>query len=187
MSTIFLIHGLGGVSKGNWFSWIEKKLTDQGHQVIIPQFPTPEGQTLENWLAILEPLLQDEEPPIFIAHSLGVPFVLNVLEKHKAKAAFFVAGFTGKIDHHYDPSLSTFAQREFDWESILQNCPHFEIFHSDNDPYVHEKKAEELYENLKNNKPQLHWIAGGGHLNSKAGFKTFELLLERVQSIVSSD
>ena len=49
MNTIFLIHGAYGNPNENWFPWLKKQLENKRNKVIIPTFPTPEGQTLENW------------------------------------------------------------------------------------------------------------------------------------------
>src|SRR3989344_4874506 len=94
MANVFIIHGVGGYPEENWFPWLKKQLEQLGHNVVVPQFPTPENQTLSSWLEVLEQYKQFLTPAtIFVGHSLGVPFVLNILEKYPAKAAFLVAGF----------------------------------------------------------------------------------------------
>ena len=110
MTNIFIIHGVGGTPQENWFPWLKTELEQQGHHVIVPQFPTPEGQTLENWLKTLnnyEEFITLET--IYVGHSLGVPFVLNILERFPAKAAFLVAGFVGLAGNKFDDSMKTFA------------------------------------------------------------------------------
>jgi len=118
------------------------------------------------------------EDTIFVGHSLGVAFILNVLERYPAKATFLVAGFTGKVDNPFDESMKTFAQKEFNWEQIKANCQHFFVFHSDNDPYVALEKGEELAKNLKT---ELIFVEGAGHFNQASGHNTFELLLEKIK------
>ncbi|MBU1953597.1 alpha/beta hydrolase [Patescibacteria group bacterium] len=179
MTNIFIIHGVGGHNKENWFPWLENELKKLGHKVIIPNFPTPQNQTLSAWLNKLEQYKQYLTPEtIMVGHSLGVPFVLNVLEKHPLKAAFLVSGFTGKAGNEFDESMKTFAQKPFDWDLIKQNCPHFEIFHSDNDPYIKLEKAQELADHLN---VKINLIKGGGHLNVAAGYKSFDLLLKKIK------
>lgn len=74
MSNIFIIHGVDGTPEANWFPWLKTELEKHGHRVIVPQFPTPEGQTLENWLAVLKNYEEFITPDsIFTGHSLGVP------------------------------------------------------------------------------------------------------------------
>lgn len=183
MSTIFIIHGVGGHPGENWFPWLHDKLQEHGHKVIVPQFPTPEGQTLENWLAILKNYANDlTHESILIGHSLGGAFILNVLEHYSIHAAFLVAPVFGILNNDFDDGMRTFTQREFDWPTILDNCPHFEIFHSENDPYVPLLRTTELSRHL--NTP-ITLISGGGHLNASAGFTKFELLLEKITDLES--
>ena len=54
MTNVFIFHGVGGHPEENWFPWLSKKLEALGCKVFIPQFPTPENQTLDNWLKILD-------------------------------------------------------------------------------------------------------------------------------------
>lgn len=83
-----------------------------------------------------------------IGHSLGVPFLLNVLETEPVKTAFFVAGFTGSLNNQFAEIVRTFSNRQFNWKKIKENCKKYYVFHSDNDPYVPLQKAEELARNL---------------------------------------
>ncbi len=48
----------------------------------------------------------------------------------------------------FDRINSSFFGRDFDWERIRRNCVRFEVFHSDNDPYVPLEKGKELAEKL---------------------------------------
>jgi uncharacterized protein len=179
MTTIFIFHGVRGHPKENWFDWLRIELEKLGHEVIVPQFPTPKGQTLENWLKVLDEYKDKiNKDTIFIGHSLGVSFALNIIEKHAVKAAFLVAGFTSIINHEFDEGMKTFAQRNFDWETINKNCKQFYVFHSDNDPYVALEKGKGLANNLES---KLVLVEGAGHFGASAGYTTFPLLLEHVK------
>src|SRR5690349_20897890 len=106
MTNIFIIHGVGGTPEENWFPWLKTELEKRGHHVIVPQFPTPEGQTLENWLAVLKNYEEFIAPDsIFIGHSLGVHFVLDVAEIYKIGAAYLVATFYEPSDNKFDDML----------------------------------------------------------------------------------
>jgi hypothetical protein len=180
MSTIFIIHGVEGHPGENWFPWLKSELEKLGHKVIVPQFPTPEGQTLDNWLATLKNYEADLTPEtILIGHSLGGCFILNILEHTRVKAAYLVAPVFGILGNSFDKGMKTFAQHEFNWPTILKNCPHFEIFHSDNDPYIKLEKAQDLGRHL--NTP-VTLIPSGGHFNQSAGFTKFEKLLEKIKN-----
>ncbi|MBI4127249.1 serine hydrolase family protein [Candidatus Peregrinibacteria bacterium] len=178
MTNIFIIHGSGGTPQDNWFPWLKSELEKQGHHVIVPQFPTPGNQTFEKWLEVLKNYEEFLTPEtIFVGHSLGATFILKILEKFPAKAIFSVAGFIGKLGNEFDEINRDFVKQSFDREKIKQNCKHFEIFHSDNDPYIKLEKAEELARFLG---IKVTLMPGAGHINESAGYTKFPLLLEKI-------
>ncbi len=183
MTSIFIIHGAYGNPEENWFPWLKKELEKLNQKVFVPAFPTPENQTLENWMKTFESYKGfADRDSIFIAHSLGVPFVLRLLEKgYRAKACFFVAGFSSYLGRHFDKLNASFIEKPFNWEKINSSCEKFYIFHSDNDPYVSLDKAEELRRNLNS---EFFLIKGAGHFNKKAGYSTFPLLLEKIKEFL---
>ena len=93
----------------NWFPWMKAELEKKGHQVIIPDFPTPSGQKIANWFAVFDEQAIPEisraqaqnQPVILVGHSVGATFLLSVLERwpalEPAHATFLVAGFTGTL------------------------------------------------------------------------------------------
>ncbi len=181
---IFIIHGSYGNPRENWFPWLKKELEMRGHKAIIPCFPTPEGQNLGAWLKVFEPYLDslNKETTLAVGHSLGVPFLLNLLQEHgPVKAAFFVSGFSKPLNNPWFDDLNrTFVDHNFDWQKIRSNCQDFHIFHSDNDPYVPLGHAKELASNLET---ELTIVHGAGHFNAKAGYKKFSLLFEKIREL----
>lgn len=181
MTNIFIIHGAYGNPEENWFPWLKSELEKLDCKVFVPKFPTPENQSLENWLKVFEPYKQYlDENTIVVGHSLGPGFLLNVLEKldKQIKAAFFVAGFTGLLNHEIDEINKSFIDREVDWQKIKNNCKQFYVFHSDNDPYVPLEKGQELAKNLG---VDLIVVKNAGHFNKDAGYTKFELILEKIK------
>lgn len=183
MTRIFLIHGAYGNPEENWFPWLRKKLRKEGHEIIAPTFPTPEGQNLEAWEKVfLEYENMIDSETIFIGHSLAVPFILHILEKHAVKAAFFVSGFLHELGNKsFDSINKTFVEKEFDFDVIKNNCKSFSVYHSDNDPYVPLRFAYELAEKLD---VKIKVVKGAGHFNSNACYVTFDVLLEDMKEII---
>jgi predicted alpha/beta hydrolase family esterase len=187
MRNVFIIHGSYGNPKENWIPCLKEELEKLGCKVFVPEFPTPENQNLKSWRNTFknyEKYIRSDT--VFIGHSLGPAFILNLLETHKAKAAFFVAGFiglfTGKYaDPKFDEVNKTFTERVFDWKSIKDNCKIFYVLYSDNDPYVPKEKANQLGK-LLDTEPIV--VKGAGHFNSKAGYTKFELLLEKLKPLL---
>lgn len=182
MSKIIMIHGAYGNPEENWFPWLKEELERLGHDVHVPKFPTPEGQTLESWRAVFEPYMDGiDEGTILVGHSLGPAFLLDVLERveRPVSAAFFVSGFIGLLGNpDFDSINKTFVDRGFDWKTIRGNCRKFFIFHSDDDPYVPLEKAKELAEKLG---VEVEMVKGAGHFNEGSGYTRFGLLFQRIK------
>ncbi len=175
-----LIHGAYGNSEKNWYPWLKQELKKLCPGVYVPDFPTPENQTLENWMKIIEKFEIDEDT-VLIGHSLGVAFILNIVEKTKVKAVFLVSGWTGKLNNpKFDDINKTFAEKDFDFGKIKNNAGEISIYHSDNDPYVSLEKAEQLDEILGS---KFKIIKNAGHFNKDAGYTKFPELLEDIKNI----
>ena len=183
MKTAFIIHGSDGNKDAHWYPWLKEELEKRGLQVFLPQFPIEENQTLQNWLDTLKPMKEDLKDSILVGHSLGVPFILNVLNQWdiKVKAAFLVSGFSGHLEVEDEPNIDDIAKREFNWEKIKAKCDKFYVIHSDNDPYVPLKRAEELAGNLG---VEVILVKDGKHFQAESGFKTFNLLLDKIKEVL---
>lgn len=182
MTNVFMIHGSYGYPEGNWFPWLKKELEKLGHTVYVPKFPTPEGQTLNNWLKVFEEYKRYlNTSSVCVGHSCGVAFILNLLERieHPIRVAFLVAGSVGLLHNKFDKVSSTFKDKPFNWKKIKSNCKKFYVFHSDNDPYVPLRYGEEIAEKLS---VKLILVKGAGHINEEAGYTKFDLLLEKIKN-----
>jgi predicted alpha/beta hydrolase family esterase len=182
---VIIIHGAYGHPQENWFPWLREKLENLGHQVITPHFPTPKGQSLKNWLKILDREVKTwNSDIILVGHSLGPALILNKLEELKKpiKAAFLVSGFVAPIGiKKFDSINTTFFEKGFNWQKIKKNCHNFFVYHGDNDPYVPLAMGQNIAENLG---VKLKIIYGGGHLNEAAGFSKFPRLLKDLKKVL---
>ena len=184
MRTVFIFHGTGGNPQGNWFPWLKEKLEKKGLKVIVPKFPTPEGQSLPAWFKVFDAYKENiNEKTIFIGHSLGGVFLLKVLEqlKHPVYAAFFVATPVGVRPIKFYDSDYSFAQFNFDWPVIVHKAKHVIAYHSDNDPYVYLANGEELAKRLG---ITLTFIPNAGHINATSGWTKFDKLLEDIEQLL---
>lgn len=183
-SNVFIFHGTGGYPEENWFPWLKEKLQNEGCEVFVPHFPTPEGQSFEAWLNVLEPYEQHiNENTIFIGHSLGGVFLLHLLPRlpHKVKAAFLTGTPIGvRPIKNFDQDES-FAGFDFNWEEIRKKSDTFVVFHSDNDPYVGLPNGKELAKHLG---VELSFVPNAGHFNAKAGYLKFPELWEKLQPML---
>lgn len=180
-SNVFIFHGTEGYPEENWFPWLKAELEARGHKVFVPQFPSPPVVPAKffEWNLVLENYKEYiDENTVFVGHSLGGLFALRVLEKleYSIKAVFLVGtpiGVKPILNYERDSSFTGF---DFDWENIREKAGHFEVFQSDNDPYVSLGNGQELAKNLG---VELTFIPNAGHFNAKAGYLQFTKLLEK--------
>ncbi len=179
---IIIIHGTKGSPQGNWFSWFSNKLREKGHQVLVPQMPTPQGQNLDSWFYAFDSIAL-EQNTILIGHSIGAAFVLHALEKLEIaiRAAILVAPFMAKLGlQEYDALNEGFIEWPADGSLIRKKAKDFSCFAGDNDPYVPLHLSREVADRLG---VKLQIVENGGHLNAESGYIQFPLLLDHVMNI----
>lgn len=184
MSTVFIIHGIGGSPKENWFPWMKKEIESEGHCVIVPEFPNSDAPNLNEWMEHMKKYDDSiDEETVFIGHSLGGMFILRLLEQMQKpiKAVFLVAGVTGPTDGlDFAPLMTTFTTPPLDEKIIRKNGGTIHMLHTDNDPYVSLKNAETLARKLG---VTVEVIKDGGHLNASAGYTTFPELRDSILAL----
>lgn len=182
-NNLFIFHGAFGSPNENWFPWLKSEIEQLGIKVFIPTFPTPDNQSLESWNKAFTPYEKYiTENSIFVGHSLGPAFILNLLERIEIKVAssFLVSPFTGLINlPEFDSINFSLTDRIFDWVKIINHCNLFFVYHSDNDPYVPQSKSLFVAEKVEASKYEI--IKGGGHLNKSSGYSRFPLLLDDIK------
>jgi len=177
-----LLHGAYSTPESNWFPWLSYELKKLGHEVFIPEFPTPENQTLMNWKKVFKPYLEElDGETILIGHSLGAVFILRILEelKTKVKVAFLVAGFIEKLGiEKFDSINSSFLKKGFDWGKIKSHCQKLVIISAKDDPYVPIVQSDLLSQNLSS---ENIIFSKAGHFNIDSGYKKFSKLLKFIK------
>ena len=183
---VAIVHGSYGTPEENWFPWLASELRKDGLNVVVPKFPTPDGQTFANWQTVFRtevgPIHSDM---VLVGHSAGPGFILKMLQLADAPAcaSFFVSGFVGPLGlDDFDPINNALFGGTFDWERIRKNAGQVRVYNSDNDPYVPLSKGTELAQNLG---VALTVIKNGGHINARAGFTTFPQLLADIRAVLS--
>ncbi len=172
-----IIHGTKGSPQGNWFPWLKAKLEAQGHDVLVPEFPTPEGQDADSWTSWFLVQSMPDKNLTVIGHSIGATCLLNLLNEINTPiaASYFIAPVMGDIGFaEYDDLNRSFYETDFDWAGIRSRMGKAIIMHGDNDPYVPLSHAELLAGKLE---VPLTIIPNGGHLNAETGFTDFPQLL----------
>lgn len=183
MADIVILHGTLGSPNGNWFPWLRHECTALGHQLYVPEFPTPEGQNVEQWCAALR-----DQAPVFgpdtviIGHSIGATFLLHILAtlQTSLKASIFIAPVMDLIGNpEYDRLNASFIALQWDWQDLRQKLGQAMIMHGDDDPYVPLIQAQILGQGLA---VPVEIVKQGGHLNAESGYTTFPDLLAKLQT-----
>lgn len=176
-----IIHGWGADSQSNWFPWLAKELSKHGFSVQVPNFPNTNFPKLPEWLKFFKENVTINKDTILISHSLGVPFILRLLEKlpksQKIKAAFLVSGFERPLGF---TETKNFVDKPFNWTKIRESCEKFVIIHSDNDPYVPLSIGKDLAKSL-GVEPIIEHAAG--HINAPGGYLSYPKLLSLISEI----
>jgi len=175
--TAFIFHGTAGDPDENWFPWLKAELEKQGVETIVPHFPTPKNQTLENWFKVMAPHQHKiNADTIFVGHSLGGVFALRLLEQLKTpvRGVYFVGTPIGIQPVKNWECDQPFTGAPFDWKKISNNGHKFSVYHSDDDPYVDLENGHQLAANLGVN---LIFVPKAGHFNKAAGYLEFPQLL----------
>jgi len=183
--TVIIVHGTMGKPEGNWFPWLKRELEKLGVKAIVPRFPTPDGQNLASWLAVLDKYQEDfDENLILVGHSIGPSLILQKLQRLNKPicAAILISGWQGMTGlQEYDELNETFFKGPFNWEKIKANAGKIVMFHGADDPYVPLAMAKELASKLD---VKLNVIEKGGHLNAETGYLKFPEVLETIKGLL---
>jgi len=181
---VFIFHCWGGNSRDCWRGWLADTLRAKGIEVVAPDFPSTDNPKLEEWLAAVRQNVPKFDPAdgwIFVAHSLGCPTVLRLLETfgpdEKVSAAILVAAFAKDVGIF---QIKNFVSRPFKWKKIKAGCGRFIVINSDNDPYIPLAEGDRMAEQLG---AELIMEHGAGHLNAGSGFATYGRLPEIIEKL----
>jgi hypothetical protein len=178
---IFIFHGAYGHPGENWFPWLKAELEKLGATVIVPKFPTPADQSLESWMNVVG-LYQIGPNDVLIGHSIGAALAMKILEEHKVKAAFLVAGFIGELGFsNVDGINSSFFKEPMRYNRMRINCKKIFVIGSDNDPYVPLAQTNALAKNLM---VEPIVVTGAGHFNAKSGYIRFPMIIKLLKEVL---
>lgn len=178
---VICIHGTAGHPCIHWFPWLKEQLERQGFEVLIPWFPTPEGQHLDTWLATFRAEVGElRKTDTLVGHSVGACFILRLLESttDPVFAAHLVAGFhTPLPDPGLTSLLHSFVYEGFNWRKVCSGARVIRLYSGDSDPFVPLETSLALGQALHVPVSIYH---AGGHLNSDSGFVEFPDLLRSI-------
>ena len=158
MKNAIILHGLSGSSNENWFPWLKDELVKSGYTVRVPDLPHSDDPDRNEWIEAITKIFADWklEETIVIAHSLGVPAVLDFLElndKGVLKKLVSVAGFAHA--YGFQANQKYMESRSIDLENVKKKISRTIAIYSDNDPYVTQEALKGLADGLGGEKVLL--------------------------------
>ncbi len=183
MKRVFVVHGYTGYPNKNWFPWLKSELEKMGVQAVVPAMPHTEAPQLSEWLPYLSAQVGTaDEETYLVGHSLGCIAILRYLESlpqvTRVGGVMLVAGFASPI--HFQ-ELDNFFATPLDDKKIKMAAKRLVAISSDDDPHVPFVKAEELRDRFA---AELITIHNGQHLNEKAGYTEFPLVLDTLKEMM---
>lgn len=176
-----IVHGSYGTPFENWFPWVFNKLSEQGKNVLAPQFPCgSEIQNYSNWCKVMNAYkAYIGRDTTFIGHSLAPAFITDYLLDNSlsVKNLHFVAPFYGLINiPDFDKVNKPFFNYK-DLKKIKNFVQSITCYISITDPYVPNELSIDFADKLGAKKV---FVEDAGHFNSAAGYTHFEQLWEEM-------
>lgn len=162
------MHGLGGSGPDHWQTWLAARLRERGGSVAYPDFPDPDAPELDAWVATLEGHVERLGPDglVVACHSLGAVAWLHLAARTRRPLAERVLLVAPPSAGAGVPEIAEFLPAPLHATAVARAAASTRVVCSDaGDPYRPE--GPELFEPLG---VPIDVIAGGGHLNTDAGY-----------------
>ena len=176
---VIVIYGMECDENTAWIPWLRKKLLNSGIETIVPNLPTPENQTYNNWATIIDKINVGGDD-VVVGWSTGAIFSLRYLyEKHlKVKKLILVSGFNNYIGNVPDVdkiNKDFFMNDEGRAKNVAEKIV---CIKSNNDPFITQDALNNFASNLN---AEVVDIENGGHFNLNAGYDKFEELYKIIK------
>ncbi len=176
---VMIIHGAYGYPEENWFAWLKQELHRLGIDCQVPPLPTPHGQDLKKWLAIMDSYSNHfiHDKTVLIGHSLGAACILRWLERHACQlsAVILVGAFINSVGNEkFDSINQSFFTAPFAWQQIRKCTQAFVCYYGTQDPYVTRNEFDLIANQLRAKKII---ISNAAHFNIASGYSRFPHLL----------
>jgi predicted alpha/beta hydrolase family esterase len=172
--SVLILHGWQGSGPEHWQTWLAGRLREAGVAVRYPRLPECDTPCPDRWgIALHEELRAlaglDGDERVVCCHSLAC--VLWLREAHRIDPALRAARVVlvaPPCPGAQVPELAGFYPAGCEGPAIAAAADETRLVCSDDDPYCPDRGARELWaEPLR---LPVDLIAGGGHLNTEAGY-----------------
>ena len=180
MKNYFIIHGSFGNNHENWFGWLEDALKAQGSMVYNFNYPTPNGQSFENWSKVLDKAKDKiSTESTFICHSIAPIFVIKYCITNNIKIGKLISVSGANNFKTNNPDFDSINKTMFleDVSNFKNLCKKRICIYSKDDPYIPVSCLHDFAQSI-DAKEIVYEKAG--HFNENAGYTKFEDLLNLI-------
>jgi uncharacterized protein len=193
-TTVIICPGNGctNIRQSNWYGDLYDQLRQKGIPVVCEDFPDPFMARRSVWIAHIRTLAQGSPNVVLVGHSSGAQAVLRYAELYPIHAGVLVAatysdlgdpgekasGYYPRMEASSDGGMSTL--NPYDFEAMRRNCQRWFQFHSDDDPFIPLREAEQIRDGLGLDGGEHVWLAERSHF-----FEPFPELAEVVQKMTN--
>jgi predicted alpha/beta hydrolase family esterase len=157
---------------------------------VCENFPDPNQARRDIWIPFIRSKAEqasasDPSNVILVGHSSGAQAALRYSELYPVKAAVLVSATFTDLGDAYERASGYYPQQDkdgnitnaYDFDSMKANCPTWHQFHSDDDPFIPLREAEQIRDGLGLT-DTYHMLPGRSHF-----FEYFPELVELVSSL----
>ncbi|KNC80047.1 hypothetical protein SARC_07576 [Sphaeroforma arctica JP610] len=174
-------NGCNNIRNANWYGQFHDELTSRGITSVCQTFPDPYVARRSLWLPFIESLGTDTNT-ILVGHSSGAQAALRYAETHELKAIVLVSATYSDLGDAGERASGYYPQGEtnlYDFEAMKRNVGIIHQFHSDTDPFIPLKEAEQIRDGLGIDDKGYHMLKGRSHF-----FDSFPELMDVIESII---
>jgi uncharacterized protein len=157
-------NGCSNILRSNCYGELHKQLGERHIVSICENFPDPHRARRSIWIPHIRRLAEEQtsnsnsnsgnnpDNVILVGHSSGAQAALRYAEEYRLRGVILVAatytdlGDAGERASGYYPQHVQGSENEDEnpylFDKMLENCPTWYQFHSDNDPFIPSHEAE---------------------------------------------
>ena len=197
ITNIIYIHGVGGVHRESYITWLEKELKHLNLNVIIPSLGGyRDGITYLSWKTEFEKLCKNyiNKNTIVIAQSMGTQFFVKYMAETNGEVAAYISCAAPYGARNIKPqedmeklklmgkAAKTFIPTAKEYNRFKNLTFNKYSFYSNGDIFFELDNLEKYYKAIG---ATPHFIKNKGHFNFSAGVHDFPELLNLVKEIIN--
>merc|ERR1719356_106930 len=171
-------NGCSNIRRSNWDGRFHDKLVnDHKIQCVCEDFPDPVHARRDIWVPHMRSLAEkhcgansESSDIVFVGHSSGAQAALRYAEKYPVHGIILVSATYSDLDNLHERASGYYPQKiknkeetnPYLFEKMKKNCKNWIQFHSNDDPFIPLREAEQIRDGL-GLKETYHMLPGRSH------------------------